>query len=435
MTKGQVFIVGLILLLGLILRLHNYAVYPQRGASSDEYTYSFLGVSLLKQGIPISWSAFRAYKNREDLTIDKLYFPIVWPYFDHPPLNGLLLGGWAILRGEDNFLKIKLSTVRLVPIFLAMASSLLLFLIAQKLYNYQTALWTLLIFSTTTIFAISQRVVFAENLLTPIFLLAIYLFVLWRKKITTKKALVFGVLAGLAFWTKEAGITLFLALFFLFVTQRLKPRLVITLTLTTIFFLLLYLLYGVYYDKELFFQIISAQADRNIGPQTLLYLLSTPIIVNKVYLDGWYFFGLLAFFYAFGNFTRHKFMLIPAFFYFMFLIFSLTQRGEMGWYMLPLFPFMALFSADLIWESIKNKSWFIFIMLLFVGLSQVKFLFEENFGLVPIQFRVILFLMFGPFILLLLFKKQSLFTNWAKIWFYLLILGNIILTYTYIHPA
>ena len=176
MTKIKITLVIFILLLGLILRLHNYSVYPQRGASSDEYTYSFLGISLLTKHIPISWSAFTAYKNLQHLTIDKLYFPIVYPYFDHPPFAGIIVGGWSILFGQDSFPEVNLKTVRLVPIFLSTVSQILVFLLAWKIFNFKTGVWALLIYSTTTIFAISSRVVFAENVLTPLMLLAIYLF-------------------------------------------------------------------------------------------------------------------------------------------------------------------------------------------------------------------------------------------------------------------
>src|SRR5258708_39769402 len=103
MSKFKIGIVIFILFIGLILRLHNYALYPQRGASSDEYTYSFLGISLLTKGVPESWSNLTAYKNKYDLTVRKLYFPMIYPYYDHPPLNGLLVLGWSILNGKTKF--------------------------------------------------------------------------------------------------------------------------------------------------------------------------------------------------------------------------------------------------------------------------------------------------------------------------------------------
>lgn len=434
-SKPKMLILIAILILGLILRLHNYSRYPQRGASSDEYTYSFLGISLLTKGIPISWSAFPAYKNLRHLTIKKLYFPIVYPYFDHPPLNGLLVGGWSLLLGEDTFEAIDLSTIRLVPIFLSIISSILIFLIGFYLYNYKTAIWAILIYSTTTIFAMNGRVVFAENLLTPLMLLTVYLFLMFKKNMTLNKTVLLGILCGLSFWTKEVGITVFLTTFYFFISERLKPKYVFTLSATSLLIIFSYALYGAYYDQELFWQIISLQSNREIGPKTLLYLLSTPIIVNKIYLDGWYFFGLISFFLSFWAYKSNKFILVPSLIYVLLLIFSLTEEGEMGWYMIPMFPFMALFSARLLLTSLQKNNWFVFVMLLFVGLLHVRLLYQANFGLTAFQFRTIMLLMFVPFIFLYLIRKEKAFNVLAQVWFYLYIIGNVILTYNYIHPA
>lgn len=435
MNKMKIFLVVLILFIGFILRSHNYSQYPQRGASADEYTYSFLGISLIKQRVPVSWSYFSAYKHKYNLTIRKLYFPIVWPYFDHPPLNGFLIGGWSILNGQDSFQKVDLATIRLVPIFLSMISSILVFLLGLKLYNYKTAVWALLIYSTTTIFVMNGRVVFAENLLTPLFLLSLYLFSLFKKNISLKKAIVFGLISGLSFWTKELGISVFLSLLFLFIWEKVGFKKIFAFTFTSIFFVGLYILYGAYFDFEVFKGIIFIQSQREIGPQTLQLLMSTPVIVNKVYFDGWYFFGFLAMFFAFYDYKKYKNLIVGAFTYFMLLIFSLTKEGEMGWYMIPLFPFMAIFSANILNESLEKKNWFIFIFLLFVGLSQIAFIYENNFGLTSIQFRILLIIVFGPSLILFLFKKENLFRILGNIWFYLFILGNIFLTYNYIHPA
>lgn len=436
MTRSKLFVVVLILVLGLLLRLNNYSIYPQRGASADEYTYSFLGVSLLTTGVPVSWSFFTEYKNLRHLTIEKLYFPIVYPYFDHPPLNGIVVGGWALLFGENSFEEIKLSTIRLVPISLSMASSVLVFLLALRLYNYKTAIWALLIYSTTTIFVMNQRVVFAENLLTPILLLSIYIFVLFYKKITIAKALILGLLAGLAFWTKEVGIAVFISTAFLFLSERLSWKFIILMTAITGIFVLGYVFYGYYYDWEVFTKVIQVQSNRIIGPQTLQLLTTQPVIVNKVYYDGWYFLGFLSIFISFMSYQKHKMLLVPAATYFMLLIFSLHRTGEMGWYMIPLFPFMAILSANLLVEGFRAKfSWTIFLMLLFVGFYQIQYLYEASFGLTPIQFRIILFVIFAPVVLAFLLRKEKIFNILSQTWFYILILGNIYLSYNYVHPA
>lgn len=166
----QKILILLILLLSLFLRLRNYALYPQRGATSDEYAFAFLGISLIHQGEPISWSAIPKYPQVQHLTIDSLYFPIISPYFDHPPLFGLLVGVWSSLFNQISFFDIKLATIRLIPIFLSFLTGILVFLIAKLLNNFQTGLSSLLIYSTVTIFVINARLVVAESLLTLFYL-------------------------------------------------------------------------------------------------------------------------------------------------------------------------------------------------------------------------------------------------------------------------
>ncbi len=428
-----VVVVG-ILLLGLILRLHNYSVYPQRGATSDEYTYSFLGISLLTKHVPESWSNLSAYKNKYDLTIRNLYFPMVRPYFDHPPLNGLLVGSWSILNSQAAFDKVDLKTIRLVPIFLSLISSVLMFLLGLKLSGFRTAVWALLIYSTATLFVMNQKVVFAENLLTPLFLGALYIFSS-IKKMRFVNSLIIGGICGLAFWTKELGIAVFFTMIYLFFEEKISKKFILTLTAIFLIFIIGYIGYGYYYDGNLFWQVISIQSGRRIGPETLLLLTSSPVIVNKTYFDGWYLLGFLSIFFSMFDYKKYKMIVVPSLIYLLLMIFSLAKDGEMGWYMIPLFPFMALSTANFINESISKKSWFIFLLLLFVGLYEIKYLFEQAFGLVPIQFRIIMFILFTPFIIAFMFDKNKFFETLIKVWFYLLIAGTAFLTFNYIHPS
>lgn len=436
MIRFKIALVVLVLLLGLLLRLHNYNIYPQRGASADEYAFAFLGISLIKEKVPTAWSAFPVYKDHlTHLTIRNLYFPIVKPYFDHPPLYGLVVGGWSMVFDQATFEDVDLKTIRLVPIFFSSFSSILVFLLGFRLYDFKTGVWALLIYSTATIFVINGRVVFAENMLTTFMLGTLYLFHVFKKNLTFNKTIILGIICGLTFLTKVVGIVVFLTLLFLFITEKVKPKFVITLTALTSLFVISFILYGTYYNAELFWQVQAYQSDRPIGPETLLYILSTPIIVNKIYLDGWYFLGFTSFFVALLDYKKYKLLLAPFFVYLMLLILSLTQKGEMGWYMIPFFPLMALLSARILIDSLKQKSWFIFAVLLFVGLLQIKHIYEANFGLTPLQFRILIFLIFAPLVLLQLFKKEKAFRVLGSIWFYLLILGTAFLTYSYIHPA
>ena len=227
----------------------------------------------------------------------------------------------------------------------------------------------------------------------------------------------------------------FLSLVYLFKSKNLKLKPFVVFIGVSSLIIGSYFLYGAYYDWELFLKIWSFQSGREIGPQTLHMLLTNPIIVNKQYMDGWYFFGFLSIFYSLVDFRKNRLIAIPALFYLLLLIFSLTRHGEMGWYVIPLFPFMAIASARILVESIENKSWYIFAFLLFVGMAQVKFLYEDVFGLTAIQFRIILIMIFSPLLIASFFKREKLFRALSHTWFYICIIGNIILTYSYTHPA
>lgn len=435
MSKWKWLLVISTLVLGLLLHLHNYEYYPQRGATSDEYTYSFLGVSLLTKHVPISWSYFDKYQHKQDLTIRHLYFPIVYPYFDHPPLNGIFVGGWALLNGQNTFEKIDLKTIRLVPIYLSVLSSLLLFLLAKKFFGFKSAFWALLIYSTTTIFVISGRIALAENLLTPLLLLSIYLFSLWEKKITVWQSILLGILSGMSFWTKELGIVTFFTLFFFFLSQKIKLKYLFIFSLISIASFLLYIVYGTYFGADVFWKIITVQGSRNIGPETLWLLLLNPILVNKPYFDGWYFLGFTALFYKTLEYKKYFYFIVPAIFYFLLMLFSIRREGEMGWYVIPLFPLMSACIAEMLLQGFQKKNWAIMILLLFIGFYEIQYFFELNFGLSVMQFRIMLLFMFLPVIVLTLWGSDKWFQRFSAGWFYFLILGNIFITFSYIHPA
>lgn len=424
-----------ILVLGLVLRLHNYDKYPQRGATSDEYTYSFLGLSLLTKGYPSSWSHFGAYKDREDLTIGGIYFPIVKPYFDHPPLFGLIVASIALFKGEDTFEKIKLSTIRLVPIVLSMLSTVLIFLLAYYLYQAPIALWAMAIYSTATLFVIHGRVVLAENLLSVLFLLALYLYVRWRKKFTWMRSISVGIICGLSLWTKEAGITVYLSLLVLATIQKTTGPFRRIISLVTVLSIAIYALYGWTYDWQTFITIVTTQSVRDIGPATLYYLLSTPIIVNKIYYDGWYFFGFLSLAYLLMRWQKHVILIVPTLIYFFFLLVTLTQNQQIGWYAIPLYPLMAIANTVFLEESKINRSWSIYLFLLIVGISKIQLLYEVNFGLTPTAYRLLFLLLIGPHAVAIIFQKFRLRNILTDIYVSIFIFLSVYQTYFYVHPS
>ena len=322
----------------------------------------------------------------------------------------------------------------MIPIILSTISSLFVYLIASRRFGFRVGLWALLIYITATITVIQSRVVLAENLLTPLMLLAVYVYD-QGKKLTVKRSLLLGILSGLSFWTKEVGISVAIMLLALMIMDRIKIVSAINFIFVTVLFVLGYVAYGMYFDSKVFWSIVTTQAMRDIGPKTLTYILTTPIIINKVYYDGWYFLGFFSLFAGLVQAKRLRIILVPAFTYFLLLLALLTQGGEMGWYLIPLFPFMAIVTVFLLVDSLETGNWYIFALILFVGLYLIEQIYQKNFGLTVSQFRLLAGILFVPITYAMLLKKKKLFQTFGRVYFYSLIAGTAYVTFTYVHPA
>ncbi|MBI5621073.1 glycosyltransferase family 39 protein [Candidatus Gottesmanbacteria bacterium] len=432
--KNTVIVICL-LLLAAVLRLHNYAVYPQRGATSDEYAFAFQGISLLTQGVPVAWSAIPLYKNLTHLTIDGLYFPIVKPYLDHPPLFGLLVGAWATALGERTFEAVSLGVIRLVPIMLAIISSLLLYLWGKRVYGAGAAMWSLAMYATGTLFVVNSRIVVAESLLTVFFLLALIIVSVLPKKPRIWQFLVLGVVCALALLTKVLGVVVFLSVITLCFSRGLGLRRLFWVTLPFVLVLGVFFLYGRVYNEVLFWAIQTYQGSRTVGPNALFMILTSPIIVNKVYYDGWYFWGLFALGLAAIDAKKNVMLVVPAFLYTFLLLASVNQMDVHGWYVIPLFPFLALAGGKLLWEMQQNISFMLGIFATFVWLPLYRELYEIPFGIAPSAYRGFLFFLLMPILGSVLMRSETWYRRLARLLCLLAVFATMIGTIRYIHPA
>lgn len=432
----RVLVVLLIFLLGFLLRFHNFAKYPQRGATHDEFAFAFLGISFLKTGVPSSWSNIPVYQDKYYLKANDTRYTIVTPYFDHPPLFGFLTGGLALANGETEFSEVKLSTIRLVPVIFGSLSIILLFKLCQSLYGFKTAVISSLVFTTVPTYAISSRTSLAENLLIPEILLALLLFEKFLKQ--KKKSLVYllGFLAGLAFLTKFVGLFVYLSLFFLLLSEPKIRKNILPFSAVAFLVGSFYFLYGLALDKNLFLKILSFQSAREIGPFSFFNLFLTPAIVNKIFVDGWVYFGWFALMIFIYRYKENIKVVIPALCYLLIFVLTVNQKDLHGWYNYPFYPFLAIASGKLISEMLDKPSFLNVIFLLTAGLSAVNLTYFNTFGLSPTFFRILVLLFFLPFffeafrIKTLNYLVKKLFIAFLVLIFFL----NIISVITYIHP-
>ncbi len=424
------FIVMSLLLLALALRFHNYSVYPQRGATSDEYAFAFQGISLLTKGVPVAWSAIPLYKNLTHLTIDGLYFPIVRPYLDHPPLFGLLVGAWAVVARETTFEAVQLATIRIIPIVLTLISAIFLYLLAKNVYGERVARWSLAIYASATIFVVNSRVAVAESLFTPMWLIA-----LWMLTDNTKKShrwpyITIGSLCAAAILTKVLGLVVWLSVVAILWLRQSSVRNIVYVTIGALIGGLALYLYGAAYDEKLFWAIQSYQGmSRILGPNTIWMIIGSPSIVNKIFYDGWYFWGLFALGVASIDIRKNLIIVVPAFLYLLLFVVSVNETDIHGWYLIPLFPFLAIAGGKLLVDSIENARWTLFVWATLIGVSLIEPLYGQPFGLTPSVYRWLIGIILS----------LALASLWRKRighgMAFLFVLGTTIATLQYVHPA
>lgn len=433
----KILVIFLIFLLGFFLRFHNFAIYPQRGATHDEFAFAFLGISFLQKGIPSSWSNIPVYQDRYYLKANDTRYSIVTPYFDHPPLFGLLTGGFALLNGEREFSKVKLSTIRLVPVILGSFSIVLLFILCQSLYGFKTAVISSLVFATVPTYAISSRMSLAENLLIPQILLALILFEKLLKEERKNLVYLLGFLAGLAFLTKFVGLFVWLTLLLLFLYEPRARKHILPFSVITFLVGSVYFLYGFALDKTLFLKILSFQGAREVGPFSFLNLFLTPAIVNKIFVDGWVYFGWFALIILAYRSKENIKVVLPAFCYLLVFVLTVNQGDLHSWYNYPFYPFLAIASGKLIGEMLKKPSFLNIIFLLTAGLSAVNLTYFNTLGLSPTFFRILVLLFFLPFFFEAFRIKRLDHLVRRPFIFYLVILFflNIVSVISFVHPA
>lgn len=426
-----------IFLLSFWLRIDKYDVYPQLGATHDEFAFGFLGVNLFQNGKLSSWSNIPLYTDKYFLKANNTQYTIVKTYFDHPPLFGLLVGSFSLLKGEKKLTDVKLSTIRFPAVLLSSFSVVLLYYLVRSLYNSRIALLSSLIYATVPTFVVSGRMALAENLLIPFSLLALLLFQKLKKTKKIKYAYLLGVITGLAFLTKVVGIFILLAVFLLLLPIKNSQKFLIPLIIIFILIAGIYPFYGLLINKDLFPQIISFQGGREVGMFSFFNLFLTPSIVNKVIIDGWVYWGWFSIFILLLNFRENKEIgTIFLSYLFIFLI-TVNQKDLHGWYNYPFYPFLAVAGGKLISEFFKNNSPLKIIFFITAGISVIDSTYFNFFGYSQIQFRMLIFLFFLSFLLgLSKIRKLKIISQKLFILFIIIIfILNIISVFNFIHPA
>lgn len=377
----------LIMALGYRLRHNNYASVPLPGQSTDEYSNAWVGLSLIRLGVPVGISGlvgikdYPTYINPDRIlssTIPGGALDISYPWFDHPPMMGLFSGTFAYLGGVRNFEDVAVVNIRKPMLVLGTASVGLIFFLASLWFSPVTGLMAALFYATSPLIVIGSRMVQAENVLVPVWLISLILLSLSEKNNRPNLVRWAAFFAGLAVLFKLSGVVAIISGAFLIGKNKKALTEFLTVSLSIAF---LFVIYGLAIDAREFIRVFMSNANRvyGIGLNAVYDLItSTKITSTKYMTDGWPLAGWLGlvFLAAKKNKSGLPIMIASVGYLAVYILFG---SASYGWYRIPFLPFLMIAAGYLFTQGLANSGSLVALTagLIPLGVNLSK-LFEVN---------------------------------------------------------
>ena len=309
--KFRFAILVIILILGLYLRQNNLYTWPRLGATFDEYAWTWLGINLIQNHVPQSWSPHPQYSNKKVIKYQGAHFVLVKPYLEHPPLFGLVAGGFALLNGAKDIYQVNLQNIRGLALLLGVLSIFIIFVFAQEVYDYKIGLLSALIYATVPTIVVGSRIVENENFFIPFFLLSLYLISRFIKTNNPWFRNTAAIICGLLTLAKVPWIAGALAIvLILFYLKKYKDSFKFLGIVVPIF--LLFFVYGAHFDWNLFISLWKLQLQRyDLTFNSIFALFTSPYLVDRFLIDGWIYFGwFTVFLLSINNYKKNYMVLL-----------------------------------------------------------------------------------------------------------------------------
>lgn len=370
-----------IVILGAALRLDRYSVVPPHGDTMDVYQEAWNGYHILHGEGPKSWEYvyfLPAYKN-EDKKFVKWFgdsFMIVKRYIAHPPLFSILAGIPPSISGAKNYLDCRLTTIRLAPVFISTLTIILVFIVSLKIYKSNTlSIIASLLYATVPLVVASGRIAKGDCLLALVLISGV-LCVL--KYVESKKGIYLilsGLCAGVSFWCKETGICAIAIIPLLIGRKGLFKEACIAAGIGVII-AACSMLYNYLINPDAFLKILSLRGEhQGTVFNIVLSFIKEPRLALSYAGFGmgyllWFWFVVI---YALGK--RDQIVPITIFIFLMTLC-AISKYGQtFGWFLMPLYPFMAiaggLYMRDFISKPNTANALLLLLVLMAVPLKEV----------------------------------------------------------------
>ena len=401
----------------VVLYSHDYDRYPF-GGHGEEQAYAWAGISLLRDGVPTSWTHFdypeenKVFKGKianGGPGSPELFVELVTPWFDHPPLYYTLMALKSYKNGDIPTRSIlAASHIRLPSVIAFWLTLVVVFLLAWKLFGYWTGLLSMLFMGTTPLIVFAGRLAVPEVPMGLFLVLMLLLFYMYEKKNKLLWILPLPIIAGIAGLMKFTGFFLLpLFVFFLLRKQQWKRALLISAMLIP--FVAGVFWWGAQYDLDLFIKLVQRQAFRPIGWTGLPFLFSSPGFDVFNYFDGWYVLSLISvvFLYTVGK-KEHQLVLWGIFYWFAVVIFTGGQQDMLPWYRYPVYPLLSISLALFIRHLVSKPNFFSTIWVVGMLLSSRHYLANAfRSDILPLKFRIIFSSLLAPSLLMEIDKNRE----------------------------
>lgn len=391
-NKLFLFLLFSIICLGFLLRSHDLNTWPRKGATFDEYAWTWQGMSLIQNKVPTSWSYHPQYINKKLIIYQQTNFIMVTPYLEHPPVFGLVAGSYAILNGVKDMYEIDIEKIRGLAVILGLISIVAVYVLANELYGKKVALLSSFLYTVIPTIAIGSRIVQNENFFIPVWLLSLFLTVKFVKTKNPFYRNIAAILCGILSLAKVPWLTAAFSIVIIFIYLK-KYKDILKFLAIVIPIFSLFFSYGFYFDKEVFLGLWGLQLNRyDLDFISIYSLFQKPYLADRFYLDGWIYWGWFSFvLLLIKDIKKNLFIVSAVLAYFLVFLIAIPDEPGHGWYRYPFYPFLAI-SIALFIKEYFTKNWiFTFLFLVIVGSSLLQLTWVNKFGFSLILFRLVIF--------------------------------------------
>lgn len=434
LSAWPVIIFCIILLLAIWLRLYDYNLIPIFSDTMDEECRAWTGLSILRSGVPGGWSMIPEYGDWPIKRWMGYTFQMITPSFDHPQLYAIIIGISTFLGGMRQIFENPIWAIRLPNIIFSILTLILLYKLTIEISNNKRiALFTILLYAIIPTIVIGNRIAKEENLLTLLFLLDIWVYLMYYKSKKLSHLITLAILGGISFLVKSTGIIVICTNCIFLAMDRHWRRLFVLIPIS-LAISSLYFIYGAIIDWDMFLQIFRSQGRLISTLNIPVRLILEPKIIDTVFMDGGVLFLWVSILYI-SRLPKEKirYIVIPLILYFLGISVSIRYDHVYGWYLIPLYPFLCIGGGiviNKIFEDIDILSWCIFgalILMSQLNLCVPYDLIKTNWlpklvvtilFIIPLIFKnKMLSVIFIIFILLFIYTSIFIVTNFDSIYY------------------